>query len=654
MVKPKRIKSSKKKRNHASHNEKPASSIQKSQRLLLTPSKPRRKTSRPLPKSKALESLSGKKPMPSLSELEKMYEETDSEEEEAKGDNTGNAAADQHNSSSFVVPLSPTTAKKYADEVLKILDGNEEPPPIIPMKKYKKSGVPYIVNCTARPRIPENKNICNLFKGDDYGITSKTNDFSIDSTSIDSSGFSYNCNGPQFSKSIFNAQANEIASRLLSPSNNPINGSDSDNTEGYEMNTADGLDGFSPQPSTSNDSEIIQSNDQKFNECFNQRNKIKETVVLKEHSLFVLDVENNTAELQVISKPQCNIQTHGIVDKLLQTNNDTSCDFHDIEIVEQPCETIVIDDDDDSIHANTRLQTISIDDDCEIIGVNKINEKKHAKLTKNTNNIPKMVEDYHNPFDPHVIDAIDLTSVNYEDMLSENLSLINKYSKLNTLNTVNLVKADVIATCSKANTNTYENVNTIESQVNQNNAHQSTNLSTTNTVKANVVATCSKKNKNTNKNVNTIQCQVNLNNAPQTTNQSIELQNYVQTYLDYPDHLDNILTDFFSHLKESNNSFSTQKTNLSSHEKIMPNISLNNDLNSPQSKNSLSENLISQHALGTCPICLDDLSRDTVGSTNCGHLFCLPCITAALKTKPKRCPSCRKKLTGKGYHQIFL
>jgi hypothetical protein len=52
-----------------------------------------------------------------------------------------------------------------------------------------------------------------------------------------------------------------------------------------------------------------------------------------------------------------------------------------------------------------------------------------------------------------------------------------------------------------------------------------------------------------------------------------------------------------------------------------------------------------------CPVCLDDLKDPT--STTCGHLFCWRCIQISVSDF-KHCPTCRKKLTRKAIHRIFI
>nr|XP_034830531.1 uncharacterized protein LOC117987607 [Maniola hyperantus] len=203
------------------------------------------------------------KPMPPLSELEKMYEGSDEDMPETTAVATLEDIKPPEENSTLVSngTITPTTAKKYADEILKILSGQDAPQPIIPMKKYKKPEVPYIVGCTERERIPENPN-CNVFKGDDYGITSKTNAFNEDEDEYCGDTPGFYINGYSLSKSIFNAHANEIASKLLSNENNPIIGSsDSEDTMIYELHFPKCR--FSPVPSTSKDCETISINDQK-------------------------------------------------------------------------------------------------------------------------------------------------------------------------------------------------------------------------------------------------------------------------------------------------------------------------------------------------------------------------------------------------------
>lgn len=52
-----------------------------------------------------------------------------------------------------------------------------------------------------------------------------------------------------------------------------------------------------------------------------------------------------------------------------------------------------------------------------------------------------------------------------------------------------------------------------------------------------------------------------------------------------------------------------------------------------------------------CSICLDVVSHPF--STICGHIYCEACIKLAVK-QTGFCPTCRKKLTVKQLHRIYL
>ncbi|KAG0609228.1 hypothetical protein M758_8G168200 [Ceratodon purpureus] len=52
-----------------------------------------------------------------------------------------------------------------------------------------------------------------------------------------------------------------------------------------------------------------------------------------------------------------------------------------------------------------------------------------------------------------------------------------------------------------------------------------------------------------------------------------------------------------------------------------------------------------------CAICMDTMKEET--STICGHIFCRNCIYGAINSQ-KKCPTCRKKLTLKNTHRIYL
>lgn len=52
-----------------------------------------------------------------------------------------------------------------------------------------------------------------------------------------------------------------------------------------------------------------------------------------------------------------------------------------------------------------------------------------------------------------------------------------------------------------------------------------------------------------------------------------------------------------------------------------------------------------------CSVCTSELTEPC--STICGHIFCRHCITDSIR-KQKKCPICRKRLTLKNFHRVFL
>ena len=52
-----------------------------------------------------------------------------------------------------------------------------------------------------------------------------------------------------------------------------------------------------------------------------------------------------------------------------------------------------------------------------------------------------------------------------------------------------------------------------------------------------------------------------------------------------------------------------------------------------------------------CPVCFDLIQNPSV--TLCGHVYCTECIKAAVSAT-KQCPICRRKMTAKGFHPLYL
>ncbi|KAF7032357.1 hypothetical protein CFC21_043536 [Triticum aestivum] len=53
----------------------------------------------------------------------------------------------------------------------------------------------------------------------------------------------------------------------------------------------------------------------------------------------------------------------------------------------------------------------------------------------------------------------------------------------------------------------------------------------------------------------------------------------------------------------------------------------------------------------SCPVCKNELVD--ASSTICGHIFCQKCIEASIQAQ-KKCPTCRRKLTMRSFHRIYL
>nr|XP_006134774.1 E3 ubiquitin-protein ligase RNF4 isoform X1 [Pelodiscus sinensis] len=75
---------------------------------------------------------------------------------------------------------------------------------------------------------------------------------------------------------------------------------------------------------------------------------------------------------------------------------------------------------------------------------------------------------------------------------------------------------------------------------------------------------------------------------------------------------------------------------------------------------TLEDETASSRPSGTvsCPICMDGYSEIVqsgrlIVSTKCGHVFCSQCLRDSLRNA-NSCPTCRKKLSHKQYHPIYI
>ncbi|CAG9585721.1 unnamed protein product [Danaus chrysippus] len=55
-----------------------------------------------------------------------------------------------------------------------------------------------------------------------------------------------------------------------------------------------------------------------------------------------------------------------------------------------------------------------------------------------------------------------------------------------------------------------------------------------------------------------------------------------------------------------------------------------------------------------CPICFNNLGKESISSTICGHVFCTNCLLTAIRVRAV-CPTCRRSLKGnKAHHLLYL
>lgn len=383
------------------------------------------------------------KPMPSLAELEKMFEDSDNDEETK----VQQPESKRPTSTEPVAPqlTSPKTINKIADRLLDFisnlteppisLDDDGPPPPIIKPKKRKKTEIPYIVGCKERPYVPFNPNT-SFCKGDEeYGVDPNNCDDEDDLPKKRAK----RTKRVNLSKSIFNATSDEIAARLKELDDSDTS-ADSNKTVAYEYYTPNQsrTRSFSPLPSTSKDNETFVKNDQLFNES------------------------------------------------LISENASTSYMEDDVQIVETPCETIVINDtlaSNKSIIINEDPSLIDITEKMDDTSAGRFNSNKNIEITSKSDDdsveivtakpakspSPIPVEEYYSiscalkentpPSHDDVCEIIDI-----DDIIAENSKIIKKYSQRD-INTVTSVDMSNSIISVNDNTNCSINDGTTESGI---------------------------------------------------------------------------------------------------------------------------------------------------------------------------------------------
>lgn len=439
------------------------------------------------------------KPIPSLSELEKMFEESDEDDQTPKSHPTTSTPEKQRPTSEKNL-LSPTTINKISERLLgsiqqqKLPDPSEvleatallrekspPPPPIIPPKKKKKTEIPYIVGCKDRPQVIRKPNT-NFCKGDDdYGVEPSSDDpeEQVPAKRAKKSKI------PKYSKSIFNAHSDEIAERLVQNDAGDLSdaSSDSNKTIKYEPTLVQNPrpQSFSPLPSTSRDTETFERNDEMFNVSLQETQRIKE--ILKKNDEMTdesFKEINTTKDLTSTEIHDTQLMSNTTIkqDDFI-TNKSTPLTLEDsvtdvsifkgtdeVEIIDIPYDTIVIDDIcerkprkeknnytiDDSvievinpagtqvIKSENQPEIISIlnDEDCMIVPNSDTvnNSSDQFKL-----NEPIVIDDEYSSinmdFDSYDNEPIEIIDV--DDVIAENKTILDKWKNSQELTKINTV-----------------------------------------------------------------------------------------------------------------------------------------------------------------------------------------------------------------------
>lgn len=80
---------------------------------------------------------------------------------------------------------------------------------------------------------------------------------------------------------------------------------------------------------------------------------------------------------------------------------------------------------------------------------------------------------------------------------------------------------------------------------------------------------------------------------------------------------------------------------------------LNSQLLSSTPKPSTSNSNSAETIIARCPVCLESAVGKRPVSTICGHIFCYDCLNQSMKIM-KQCPVCKRKISQKNIHNIFL
>ncbi|KAJ8734216.1 hypothetical protein PYW07_014767 [Mythimna separata] len=499
----------------------PEDGIAMSKQLLLKKSNARSQRQSSRTSSKPERICPNGKPLPSLSELEKMYEDSDDDSEQTPKTSVQKPKCSPTTPKKQSPPTStidkdlilPSTINKITERLLgsiqnqnlpspdELLEAaallrDESPPraPVILPPKKRKPEVPYIVGCKDRPQVisKPSTNFCR--GGDDYGVIPSVQEEEIPAKRAKKSRI------PNYTKSIFNAQSDEIAERLVKDDAGNLSDASSDSNKTIEYDPTPFQIprplSFSPQPSTSTDINTFLKNDERFNESFKEVNtskdstptkadhdklipetieedkthseqstslkkndalikkkstpKIKDDILTKEKSTSAI----NEDDVQIVDISYDTIEIKDICDRTVEIQSTTSntVDTDVIEIIEPVALTDV-----KPKRKNNTVDKI-LDDECMIITPNAPSSSRNND--KNLRSPTIIIEDEYSSinmeFDSFNDEPIEIIDV--DDIIAENTSILYKWKKhrekeFNKINTV----VDV--------PNTYRNVSTPQTTV---------------------------------------------------------------------------------------------------------------------------------------------------------------------------------------------
>ncbi|KAJ2946587.1 hypothetical protein O0L34_g12642 [Tuta absoluta] len=672
--------------------------------------------------------LGNGKPMPSLAELEAMYADSDGDDDPPTESFTTTLErsptperkpilTDELNTDS------PEALLKLTSKALDILskkvielDDDGPPPPVLPQKRPKKRDEPYIVGCTERPQVPWAPKTKWCVGSDDYGLKPQAPEEEEPETGKPGGGVG------NVSKSIFNAKSDEIAKTLkeLETLESLRTGSpDSNKTIEYDFLNSPISNiprSFSPLPSTSRDAETILKNDQLFNES--------------------LKIESGLPE---------SLKTERVLSESLPDQNDSQ---DDVEIIDIPYETVVLDDTLPDVSVKSEKRSfVDLDDDCCILVEPEIKRKRLSGTTK-ADSPPK--DDIYGSIDltqPFISDEVyEINDDDIDDLIAESTAILEKDLKKNDIDTVTAVDPSVkLVNAENDNSGTTANNLTQSTSITSNNSGivchppgivECVELETTVADTSSNVAPVQESENNTNDDIAEVVTNFfnpaqsddtsSISSRPSTieidltrsapnnsmintlsswihsleslfTGRTRQSPNSSSDIICVPDSIPNVSNRrpiIVANLQNNPTSRSHQRRRERTNCHAPPCCHAGHDLNNSQTQsvhalaNSQRENnlvpaasAIQQQSnpvpnhqqqipaiprvasqpsppprgLGDCPICMDSLANTTVASTLCGHVFCMPCIRAAIRANGKKCPTCRKALKGKdGYHQIFI